>query len=250
MKKIILAAFYIFSLLAPALVKAQTSFSLQSSPSDSITYTYTGGQEYSDNITNTSGTHAPITINWHVINTDFPADWLTASAFGICDNSVCYYNTSSALWNGTSGASHTSGAYTYDSIGTFALSLNLPATATAACHWVKVAASISGTIGAIDTITFIICQPVTSGVQIVNPENNIALYPNPAHDELNVVYDATADVKNIVVYNIIGKVLSVYKVTDNTSANLNIENIPSGIYFVRLINSHGQAVVTKKFTKQ
>jgi hypothetical protein len=76
------------------------------------------------------------------------------------------------------------------------------------------------------------------------------LYPNPAHNEVNLVYNTTADIKNIAVYNIIGKVIAVYKVTENNSANLNLENLPSGIYFARLINSQGNVVVTRKFTKQ
>ncbi len=86
----------------------------------------------------------------------------------------------------------------------------------------------------------------------MSPSSNgeISMYPNPAHNELNVIFDAASDVKNILVYNIIGRVMSVYKITDSNSANLNLENIPSGIYFVRLINSHGEMVATRKFTKQ
>jgi hypothetical protein len=76
------------------------------------------------------------------------------------------------------------------------------------------------------------------------------LYPNPAVQEINIVYSAQANIKSIAIYNIIGRILTVYKVSDNNSANLQLENIPSGVYFVRLFNSSGEAVVTKKFTKQ
>jgi hypothetical protein len=76
-----------------------------------------------------------------------------------------------------------------------------------------------------------------------------SLYPNPALNEINVVYDGSADVKDIAVYNLIGRVMMVYKVT-GSSANLNIENIPAGIYFVRLLNTHGNVVITRRFTKQ
>jgi hypothetical protein len=77
----------------------------------------------------------------------------------------------------------------------------------------------------------------------------VSLYPNPANSEVNVVYDEAADIKSIGIYNIIGKLMTVYKVSGK-SANLNIENIPAGIYFVRLLNGQGQVVVTRKFTKQ
>jgi len=251
MKKILPVVLYILSFFSPVLLRAQTSFSLQSAPSDSITYTYTGTGEYPDNITNTSANGDSITITWHVVNTNFPATWLTSSAFGFCDNNLCYPNFSNSLWNGTTGGVHTSAYLRHDSTSLFALSLALPPSATAACYWMKVAASVTGSTASADTVTFVICQPVTSGVtNIGNTESNVTLYPNPARDELNLVYDANADVKNIAVYNIIGKIMAVYKVSSNSSANLNLENIPSGFYFVRLANSFGEVVATKKFTKQ
>ena len=101
------------------------------------------------------------------------------------------------------------------------------------------------------TVTFLLSKTInTVGVnQITNVQNDILLYPNPAVNEVNVVYDDASDIRNIVVYSIIGKVMAVYKVNGN-SANMNLENIPSGIYFMRLYNGSGNVVATKKFTKQ
>ena len=99
-------------------------------------------------------------------------------------------------------------------------------------------------------MTFIVRKNcAATNVNNTKPAEDFVLYPNPAYNELNVVYDASLDVKNIAVYNIIGKVMSVYKVS-GTSANLNIENIPSGIYFLRLYNSTGSVILTRKFTRQ
>lgn len=254
MKKILPLLFSAASVFAPSITKAQTSFSLASAPHDTVIYTYSGSQEYSDNITNTSTSMAGITITWRIIATDFPSEWLTSTALGFCDNSVCYYNTGgNTLWNSATntGATHTSNTYAYNVPGLFALSLNLPGTTSAQSHWMKVSASISGTIGSVDTVTFIINQPVTSGVQNINSTDvTVSLYPNPAANEVNITYDADADIKSIAVYNLIGKVMNVYKTTANNSANLDLSNLPSGIYFARLVNGHGQVVVTKKFTKQ
>jgi len=80
-------------------------------------------------------------------------------------------------------------------------------------------------------------------------EEKSVVYPNPATNDINIVFDENADVKNIALYNVIGKVMNVYKVSGN-SANLNIENLPSGIYFVKLYSANGSVVVTRKFTKQ
>ena len=98
-------------------------------------------------------------------------------------------------------------------------------------------------------ITFVVNRLPVSVPVVSTSESDVVMYPNPATSELNIVYNANLDVKNIAVYNIIGKVMTIYRVT-GSSANLNLENIPSGIYFVRLLNAHGETVVTKKFSKQ
>ena len=137
----------------------------------------------------------------------------------------------------------------HDSTEAFGFFPNLTA-AVSGTHWMNVTLTdfTSGSGGYSKTITFVINHTALA-VPNVNKATEVNMYPNPAHDELNVVYDPSADVKTIAVYNIIGKVMSVYKVNGN-SANLNTENMPSGIYFVRLMNSHGEAVVTRRFTKQ
>ncbi|MES2704062.1 MAG: T9SS type A sorting domain-containing protein [Bacteroidota bacterium] len=91
---------------------------------------------------------------------------------------------------------------------------------------------------------------VTAPMQIVRCADDALIYPNPAGNELNVLYEATSDIKNIAVYNLIGKMVAVYKVTGNSSANLNLDGVSPGIYFVRLFNSQGEAVISKKFTRQ
>jgi len=130
----------------------------------------------------------------------------------------------------------------------FYLSLNLTG-ATGGTHWMTVSIYDPTPLGTSQTMTFIINKTTTGVPSVTSSSNDAILYPNPANNELNVVYDASADIKNIAVYNIIGKVMTVYKVT-GSNANLNIENIPSGVYFVRLYNDQGNVVVTRKFTKQ
>lgn len=78
----------------------------------------------------------------------------------------------------------------------------------------------------------------------------VTIYPNPARSELNVIFDSKLDIRTIAVYNLIGKVVSVFKVTSGTSARLDIDNIPSGIYFIRLTDSQGKVAATCKFTRQ
>ena len=192
-------------------------------------------------------------MSWGVIGTSFPADWLADTVLGICDAAACKQNTSGQLWNGTSGSTFNV-AYpanaTHDSIGDFHLALNLTHTTSTGSYWITVRLRDGALGGTSRNITFVINKAAAAIPYVSNTENDIVLYPNPASSEINVIYNPTADVKNITIYNIIGHVMAVYKVTDNNSANLNLDNVPSGVYFIRLFNSHGDLVVTRKFTKK
>jgi hypothetical protein len=235
-------------MLLPRLSFAQT-FSF----SDTVYATVPGsstGVEVNNLIHNL--TSSPLTLRWKVIACNFPSDWLTQAAFGICDNKICYQNAPSApLWNPStsSGLTQVTNAYgDTTTSGPFHLALVWPSGTSNAIAYTTVSVTDPSS-GYTKTMTFVVNKGFPAGIQPVKPIEEISLYPNPAVSEINVVYDASADVKNIAVYNIIGKVMSVYRVSGN-SANLNLDNVPSGIYFLRLMNSNGQVVATRKFTKQ
>jgi hypothetical protein len=98
--------------------------------------------------------------------------------------------------------------------------------------------------------TFVVTANSTVAVNNVSKMNEeLSVYPNPATSEINVVYGGATEVKTAAIYNIIGKTMAVYRVNDN-NANLSLENMPAGIYFLRLVNAQGQIVATRKFTKQ
>ena len=220
-------------------------------PSDTVYGTWTtSNTSFFDKITNT-GTSS-INIKWQVIACTFPTDWADSATFGICDNNICYQNTGDTLlWNesaGTSGATNVTNSILPGAIGDFHVQMHLE-TASEGTHVVRVSLANNSGTGFPKIITFIITKGNLATPVIAQAPTEVSLYPNPASNEVNVVYGSNTDVKNIAIYNIIGKVMAVFKVGDN-SANLNIENIPSGVYFARLINSQGEVVVTKKFTKQ
>ena len=188
-----------------------------------------------------------IKINWKIVGTDFPTDWISntgGGSTGLCDNNLCYNMTT--LW--PSGAIRTSNKYAPGVAGDYHMVINLVGSTSTGTHYVTTRIYNQANANDSATATFVI-NPALAVPTVTGGVENVLLYPNPARDEINIVYDANADVKNIAVYNIIGKVMSVYKVNGN-SANLSLENIPGGIYFVRLINSQGEVVVTRKFTKQ
>ncbi|MBX2904589.1 MAG: T9SS type A sorting domain-containing protein [Taibaiella sp.] len=185
-----------------------------------------------------------INIQSKLMNISATSEMMTN--ISICDAGTCYGNAD--VWpNKTISSSYSPGTGDYHVVMEFS-------NVHPGGPWVFYV-RLNNSAVATDTFvqTYIVTRtagPVTSTPLTAKPNTEVSVYPNPASSSLNVVYDASADVKNIAVYNIIGKQVSLYRPTSFGSANLNIENIPSGVYFVRLINSHGDVVTTRRFTKQ
>jgi hypothetical protein len=210
-----------------------------------ITPTGSGITEAHSDITNITG--SDITMEWKVIATDFPDDWVDNS--GICDNASCY--SGSLLWvNATSSGTAHEAIYTPSTLGTFKLQINLDGSTTTGTRYMR--ARVANKFPSVnDTayVVFMVTKNPTS-VGTVKAASEVSLYPNPASTSVNVVYEAAADIKNIAVYSIIGRQMAMYRANGNNSASMNVENMPAGIYFVRLLNSKGDIVATRKFTKQ
>lgn len=227
---------FILMTIGVASVKDAVAQSL-SFGADTVTFSASGTYNAASNITNSSGSN--MTVQWKVVSTNFPSDWLTNT--GICDNSNCY--TTSYFWPTTINES------TYPAgEGDFHLTMDLSTVATAGPYYLRVRAN--NKFGSDTAWTTFIASKTSVGVSMVRTNSNVVLYPNPATNSVNIIYDASADVKTIALYNIIGRQVNLFRPTDNGSANLNIDSVPSGIYFVRLINSRGDVVATRKFTKQ
>ncbi|OJW82104.1 MAG: hypothetical protein BGO69_16025 [Bacteroidetes bacterium 46-16] len=244
MKKSLLISFSVLSLVSTYAVKAQTF----TTEADTVFITTTNGGTYHNDITNSGS--IDIDIKWKVTSFNLPQSW--QDVFGICDANLCRNNTPSTsdLFNG--GPYTTVGTpYTAGDTKLFDIQLG-SGMATAASGTGYVTINLRDNTNANPTsknITFIINKFPTS-VAKTTKSDDITLYPNPAKNELNVLFNPDADVKIISVYNLIGKAVTVYRLTSNNSAKLDIENIPTGIYFLRLIDSKGQVIATRKFTHQ
>lgn len=247
MKKIFIFIFSAVTLLGAIKSGAQT-FTKQK---DTATYTYigTGAQSIFDKIS-VPASGSPVTLKWNIISCNFPSDWLASGSPGMCDNNLCYnFTGTGGLW--PSGSSHFSTPYTPGATnGDFHMLINLglPSITSSGTYYATVRLVNSAGMDS-TTATFAITYNVPNEVPAVHSNEDVTLYPNPAISEVNLVYDANAEIKTIAVYNIIGKPMAAFRVSGN-SANLNLENIPAGIYFARLVNAQGEVVVTRKFTKQ
>lgn len=235
MKKILLACLIMMS-------AAVSSFA-QFSTADTVKAYVGTAPFYYAYINNTSG--GSLTVKWQIIGSDFPSDWL--ADLNICDNHICYTNSGGGLWNGTSGNLYTSDPYPAGPGGDFHMVNNFTSV-TPGTHWLTV--NIKDNASSFNkNTTFIISRPTTGVTTVVKSDDDVVLYPNPAVNDLNVIFNDNAGVKNIAIYNVIGKAVNVYK-TIGTSARLDVSALPTGVYFIRLINAQGNIVATRKFNKQ
>lgn len=198
-----------------------------------------------NNITNPASTGS-IKVRWTVASSNFPSDWITLIA--ACDNNTCYYNLSKNLWGGLGTPQvNTTLPINAGTTALFDLPMNLTTATTSGTYYIEFSLTDSAS-GYNKHVWYKVTRWATGVSNVNKTEDDISLYPNPASSQVNIVFNADADVKTVTIYNLIGKMESIYKVVGN-SAGINIENLPKGIYFVRLMNSQNSVVAIRKFTK-
>lgn len=234
---------YLFAL--PLLFSANKSEAQNFAPQkDTAVATAYGYIDLYNNITN--NTSDTISLSWRVIGETLPQSWKDNAAFGLCDNVTCY---DKAIFGGSIQTSDTFGA---GKTMLFKVQLDVTAASvvpsTGSVPYYVTAELTNGST--IDTVTFGIYKWNTNNVsKIAITREDVVLYPNPAYGEVNVTFNKELGVKNVAIYNLVGKQVSAYRV-NGTSAKLDIEKIPAGIYFLRMMDSNGRVVATRRFTHQ
>jgi len=107
------------------------------------------------------------------------------------------------------------------------------------CYYTAQSGSVADNICWIDDITFPGNSMILS-VETVLDSNDVAIYPNPAND---VIYVKGADIQTVEIYNSIGMRIVLKDVNDSES--INIADLTSGIYFVRILDKNGELTTTK-----
>lgn len=74
----------------------------------------------------------------------------------------------------------------------------------------------------------------------------VKIYPNPTTDYF-MLTDNNDVVDRVVIYNIIGRQVRAYKAVDNFKYSVN--DLPEGIYIIRLLNNSGNTVKTIRLNK-
>lgn len=245
MRNVILSFFSAFLLLSGFSASAQ--FATSTGKDTAIGY-YAGGTELIVHNDVRSTTANPVYLKWHVDNSYFGTGWDLMGS-GFCDNVLCY----TAVTSSNIFADHTvqkSDAYNsgYEDFKMVFNAASGPATGSYA--WVRVIAQDTVS-GSSKTLTYI-AYASSTGVTTTSSTDDIVLFPNPAREAVNVIFDGRAGVKTIAIYNLIGKLVSpVYRPSGtNNSAKIDINEMPAGVYFIRLMNAQGHVVATRRFVHQ
>lgn len=217
------------------------SFSLQMGDTVYVNpcYTYTS---HNNIVNNTAST---VTLEWKVIENTYPADWF--ATLGICDNMTCLYNSDIAV-----GVNHETMPYPVTPVGDFHILGDLASTSTYGPYVVRVRFNNKAIPTDTALATFIVtkCGAPTIVPTTATPNlGNVSVYPNPATSTLNVTADAAADIKELAIYTVTGRHIATYAAA-GTTTSINVENLPSGMYFIKLLNAQGNLVTTRKFNRQ
>lgn len=88
----------------------------------------------------------------------------------------------------------------------------------------------------------------TTGVDELNENNDITIYPNPANNVINIEGSDLSQI-SILITDIMGRVVDQSNITQISNTSLDISNIPAGIYQLTVLKVNGE-ISNAKFIKQ
>ena len=137
------------------------------------------------------------------------------------------------------GSGTTTGGYSGDGGAATSAELNEPR---------DMAVDANGNIYVADRNNHVIRKLTPNAVQrqtqtniIIAEATSTAMYPNPASQQVTIQNGAA---KQVVLMSLQGKALHRVKTNDGR-AELNLETLKSGVYFIRVLDANGQLIHTK-----
>jgi hypothetical protein len=125
-------------------------------------------------------------------------------------------------------------------------------TAAAGVYYARVYAPVSSTFNATSCYTLKVQLGTATKPGDVNAETSSKkltnVYPNPAHDKLNINITGYEGVSEIRVLDVNGKQLATQR-TAQTNSIMDISKFARGIYLVKIYTSNGE-VINRKIVKQ
>ena len=220
--------------------------------SDSVTqYWSTGSPDPMLVHNDIRATGASVSVKWRAVSSYFAPGW---SLSGFCDNLNCYSGTAVVAGMPFISDPYSNSAFndpnnpkTFDAQFT-----GMAAAANNSAAWVRVLdkdnADTNNTANH-RTLTFIGIKGATGVTSVNVSDDNVVIFPNPARGFVNVIYDEGAGVRSVGVYSLLGRTVKIFK-TQGNSAKIDLADVPSGAYFLRLMNAQGNVVATRRFNHQ
>lgn len=93
-------------------------------------------------------------------------------------------------------------------------------------------------------------RKLTIGVENIVDVNNIQVYPNPFEDLIQIRFNSfNSDKVQVELYNSVGRLVRSNVIQEANEYQLNLDNIESGIYLLRISDSKGNMEVVKLVRK-
>lgn len=90
----------------------------------------------------------------------------------------------------------------------------------------------------------------TSIEELPNVEQEVAIYPNPVRDILNLDFYNYENVRIVEIYNMLGKVVERVVIENtNETKKIDLSALSEGMFFISLIDNNNQLIETKRFSK-
>lgn len=181
-------------------------------------------------ITNVSSDINDTNFKWTVVSYSTPMGWQSS----YCDTKDCYYGI-------TMGMNRT---FNLRQNGSGPLKANFDFQGVQGTGCMTVLVSSVKYPANTDTVTYCATAWPTAIRENTAPRS-FSLYPNPAHDQINVNFNAK-DKFTVEIFNVLGcKVRSFTQ--DANTLSIDISDLDKGLYFIRIREKNN--VLTRSFTK-
>ena len=89
----------------------------------------------------------------------------------------------------------------------------------------------------------VIGTPTTTGI-VNSRDNDLKVFPNPTHDQLTITSDQMS-VNNVTLIDMLGQTVLDYDYNGTDPLNIDINNLPAGVYLYRITTQDNRTVEGK-----
>ena len=224
-----------FSFIVIFLLSLNLSGQLVLTP-DTLNISFPQDTAYYDiHMTVANNYNGPVNFWWRLVKTDFPPTWTTQ----VCDLNTCYFEgvDKCPKHNPNIIAGGTSSDAMY-------VKLNPKNTTGTTSMWFKLYSNADLTI-IVDSLLINVISFTTSREEV--SYDQITLFPNPATDQFSLKEDVN-EIKNLEILDVNGKLLD--RMIYGDGKLYSVSKLPSGLYFVRLVDRRNEQVKTLRLYKE